>query len=111
MNVMTPGCPASDPARQARPEASYYLALGDSLSRGVQPDPAGASLATRQGYADQLYAALRRGHPGLRLVKLGCPGETTDTMIDGGLCSYPGRSQLAPAGTSPPPHPSPVPLR
>ncbi len=97
MSVMTSGCTSSDPARQTRPEASYYLALGDSLSRGVQPDSAGASLATRQGYADQLYAALRRGHPGLRLVKLGCSGETTDTMIDGGICSYPGGSQLAAA--------------
>src|SRR5260221_4065191 len=97
MSVMTSGCTSSDPARQTRPEASYYLALGDSLSRGVQPDSAGASLATRQGYADQLYAALRRGHPGLRLVKLGCSGETTETMNDGGICSYPGGAQLAAA--------------
>src|SRR5260221_5893361 len=104
MSVMTSGCTSSDPARQTRPEASYSLALGDSLSRGVQPDPAGASLATRQGYADQLYAALRRGHPGLRLVKLGCSGETTDTMIDGGICSYPGGPQLPPAVTLLCPH-------
>ena len=34
--------------------ASYYLALGDSLSQGVQPDMAGANVETRQGYADQL---------------------------------------------------------
>src|SRR5260221_2001783 len=97
MSVMTSGCTSSDPAGQTGREASYYLALGDALSRGVQPDPAGASLATRQGYADQLYAALRRGHPGLRLVKLGCSGETPDTMIDGGICSYPGGSQLGAA--------------
>src|SRR5580693_8415902 len=43
--------------------ASYYLALGDSLSQGVQPDAAGASVETGQGYADQLYAMLRRGQP------------------------------------------------
>jgi lysophospholipase L1-like esterase len=77
--------------------ATYYLALGDSLSQGVQPDAAGASVETRQGYADQLYAALLPAHPGLRLVKLGCPGETTKTMIDGGICRYPGGSQLAAA--------------
>lgn len=77
--------------------ASYYLALGDSLSQGVQPNAAGMSTETRQGYANQLYAALRRGHPGLRLVKLGCPGETTSTMINGGMCSYPAGSQLAAA--------------
>ena len=77
--------------------ATYYLALGDSLSQGVQPDAAGASVETGQGYADQLYAALLPAHPGLRLVKLGCPGETTRTMIDGGICRYPGGSQLAAA--------------
>jgi lysophospholipase L1-like esterase len=77
--------------------ATYYLALGDSLSVGVQPDAAGASVETGQGYADQLYAALLPAHPGLRLVKLGCPGETSKTMIDGGICRYPGGSQLAAA--------------
>jgi lysophospholipase L1-like esterase len=77
--------------------ASYYLALGDSLAQGVQPDATGASVDTRQGYPDQLYAALRPRHPGLRLVKLGCPGETTGTMIDGGICRYAGGSQLAAA--------------
>jgi lysophospholipase L1-like esterase len=77
--------------------ASYYLALGDSLSQGVQPNAAGANVDTQQGYPDQMYAALRRGHPALRLVKLGCPGETTGTMINGGICHYPGGSQLAAA--------------
>jgi lysophospholipase L1-like esterase len=73
---------------------TYYLALGDSLSQGVQPDAAGASVETRDGYPDQVYAALRSSHPTLKLVKLGCPGETTSTMIDGGICHYPGGSQL-----------------
>ena len=77
--------------------ARYYLALGDSLSQGVQPDMAGADVETRQGYADQLWTALRSGHPGLQLVKSGCPGETTGTMINGGICGYPGGSQLAAA--------------
>jgi len=77
--------------------ATWYLALGDSLSQGVQPDAAGASVETGQGYADQLYAALLPAHRGLRLVKLGCPGETSRTMIDGGICRYPGGSQLAAA--------------
>ena len=77
--------------------ATWYLALGDSLSQGVQPDAAGASVETGQGYADQLYAALLPAHRGLRLVKLGCPGETSRTMMDGGICRYPGGSQLAAA--------------
>ncbi len=93
-----PGPPArARGSSPARPAVSYYLALGDSLSRGVQPDATGASLPTGQGYADQLYAALRPLDPGLRLVKLGCSGETTGTMINGGICRYPGGSQLAAA--------------
>jgi lysophospholipase L1-like esterase len=95
------GCSAApgSPYPRHRPPVSYYLSLGDSLAQGVQPDPAGTSVETRRGYADQLSAALRAGHPGLRLVKLGCPGETTVTMINGGVCSYPGGSQLAAAAT------------
>jgi lysophospholipase L1-like esterase len=77
--------------------ASYYLALGDSLSQGVQPDAAGVSVETPQGYPGQVYTVLRRTRPGLRLVTLGCPGETTITMMRGGKCRYPGGSQLADA--------------
>jgi lysophospholipase L1-like esterase len=77
--------------------ASYYLSLGDSLAQGVQPNAIGISVDTQQGYPDQVYATLRRSHPGLRLVKLGCPGETTSTMINGGICRYPGGSELAAA--------------
>lgn len=66
----------------------YYLALGDSLAQGVQPTPSGTSRLTNQGYVDDLYAVYRRQVPNLRLVKLGCPGETTGTMINGGVCSY-----------------------
>jgi lysophospholipase L1-like esterase len=92
-----PAATGSALARPSAPPVRYYLALGDSLSRGVQPDAAGVSVPTRYGYADQLYAALHRRQPGLRLVKLGCPGETTATMIKGGICRYPGGSQLAAA--------------
>jgi lysophospholipase L1-like esterase len=94
------GCSAPAPAAHARhskPPASYYLALGDSLSQGVQPDSSGASVKTPDGYANQLYTVLRKHDPGLRLTDLGCPDETTTTMIHGGICSYRGRSQLAAA--------------
>ena len=99
--VMAAAAPAlaatSDPP--GSPSAtSYYLSLGDSLAQGVQPDAAGTDVETNQGYPDQLYAALRPGDPGLQLVKIGCPGETTGTMITGGICSYyPQGSQLAAA--------------
>jgi lysophospholipase L1-like esterase len=94
---MATACSVPASARPA--PAVYYLALGDSLSRGVQPDAAGASVETPQGYPDLVYAQLRRTRPGLRLVQLGCPGETTETMTHGGICRYPGGSQLAAAET------------
>lgn len=74
----------------------YYLALGDSLSLGVQPTSRGLA-ATNQGYADDLHAFYRLRVPGLQLAKLGCSGETTSTMITGGVCAYPLRNQLAQA--------------
>src|SRR5690242_9444649 len=72
---------------------TFYLSLGDSLARGYMPGPGD----TDQGYADDLFAQLRVTHPTLQLVKLGCSGETTGTMINGGRCTdrYPvGSSQL-----------------
>ena len=91
-----------------RPRPVYYVALGDSLSRGVQPAtpplPPGASLGqsieTDHGYADDLYARYSHAfHGRLTLVKLGCPGETTTSLLtgNGSPCSYPQGSQLAAA--------------
>jgi lysophospholipase L1-like esterase len=76
---------------------SYYLSLGDSLAQGVQADPFGRVGDTDRGYADQLYGMIRRDYRDLGLVKLGCPGETTGSMISGGHCPYPAGSQLAQA--------------
>lgn len=89
-------CSSSPAAKPAAP-SSYYLALGDSLAQGVQPDAHGTSVRTAQGYPDVVYASLRAGRPGLRLVRLGCPGETTQTMMHGGICRYGAGSQLAAA--------------
>jgi len=92
-----PSRPAAINAPAKAPPATYYLALGDSLARGVQPDAAGVSVETQDGYPDLVYAALHPSRPGLQLVKLGCPGETTVSMIDGGICRYPEGSQLSAA--------------
>lgn len=82
-----------DAAREHAPH--YYLALGDSLSRGVQVGPEGVSVPTDEGYTDQLHARLAEDRPNLRLVKLGChTSETTEAMIEGGRCDYPHGSQL-----------------
>jgi lysophospholipase L1-like esterase len=63
----------------------------------VQPNAAGKSLPTDQGYADDLYNSVRSSRPGLRLVKFGCPGETTETFARGGLCHYNEGSQMGAA--------------
>ena len=88
---------AKVPRPRKAPPATYYLALGDSLAQGVQPNASGVSVMTGDGYPDQVYAALHASRPGLKLVKLGCPGETTASMINGGICRYQGGSQLAAA--------------
>jgi len=80
----------------AVPQPTYYLALGDSLAIGVQPSQSG-DVATNQGYADDLYSVFRSRFRGLALAKLGCSGETTTSMIHGGICTYADGSQLAAA--------------
>ena len=65
----------------------YYLSLGDSYAQGYQPiggpsSPLGFP-GYNQGYADQLLKLVRDRYGQLRLVKLGCGGETTTTMIEG----------------------------
>src|SRR5215831_2696177 len=94
--AMAGGVPAlaTSHGAKATTASSFYLSLGDSLAQGVQPNAQGVSVPTKQGYPDQLFTALRLGNPTLKLVKLGCPGETTTSMIKGGICSYPAGSQL-----------------
>jgi lysophospholipase L1-like esterase len=98
----------------------YYLSLGDSLSQGVQPNLSGQSVPTNQGFTDQLYAMLATADPSLRVHKLGCPGETTTTLLKGGICGYKGPnlysftadvgSQIAAAVAFLKAHPGHVPL-
>jgi lysophospholipase L1-like esterase len=88
--------PATAAHHTARTPRFYYVSLGDSLARGVQPSSSG-DVETTAGYPDQLFTALRLGNPDLHLVKFGCPGETTQSMIKGGICSYSTGNQLAQA--------------
>ena len=81
----------------AAPAAPYYLALGDSLAVGIQPNASGVLVPTNRGYVDDLYALYRLRQPNLRLAKLGCSGETTSSMLNGGVCAYTLGSQLADA--------------
>lgn len=79
----------------------YYVSLGTSLSVGVQPNSNGVTLPTNDGYADQLFDSIRPAFEAagaqpreLRLIKFGCPGESFDTMMNGGSCPYVAGSQL-----------------
>lgn len=74
---------------------TYYLSVGDSLAAGVQPigDPADL-YRTNEGYPEQLHRIALSRYEKLSLEKLGCPGETTETFIHGGICGYARGSQL-----------------
>lgn len=61
---------------------TYYLALGDSLAFGYQPD-----LDFHNGYASVLFRTLQREHV-QGMTNMGCPGETSSSFIEGG-CSHP----------------------
>lgn len=78
---MVLGSSTTTPARAASvgPHA-YYLALGDSLAFGYQPNGDWS-----HGYADDLYAHLQP--TATHYTNLGCPGETTGSFINGG-CPY-----------------------
>jgi lysophospholipase L1-like esterase len=72
----------------------YYLSLGTSLAAGVQADSTGESVVTGVSYPGFIAEALSEDIPGLRHVNLGCPGETSDSFIDGGICDYKRGSQF-----------------
>jgi len=74
--VALAGLVAAGAARAGDSATTYYLSLGDSLAdRRDNPED----------YADKLYAALHASNPKLELVRLGCGGETTQSMIEGSL--------------------------
>jgi lysophospholipase L1-like esterase len=95
--LLAAGALAAVPAvmSQAVP-VHYYVSLGDSLSVGYQPGLGD----TTQGFSEDVFAALHARDASLVLVKLGCSGETTGTMINGGKCTdgrYTTGSQLGDA--------------
>lgn len=88
--AMTGTASAHDQGGRHHPQPPhYYVSLGDSLAAGYQPN---VRTNTDVSYTDQLYTQLKRHDPTLVHIKLGCSGETTETMIAGGICSYPGAS-------------------
>jgi lysophospholipase L1-like esterase len=78
----------------------YYLALGDSLSQGQQPNLKGVSSNTNEGYADDLYQSELPSIHSLQLVKLGCGGESTQSMMTGKGNKFAAYNRCHPAGGS-----------
>ena len=69
----------------------YYVALGASLVTGT-------GSTGRADYVNDLLAYAQPLIPGLQVDNLGCGGETTRTMVDGGECTkYTTGSQLGDA--------------
>jgi lysophospholipase L1-like esterase len=79
------------------PPRTYYVSLGDSLARGWQPGSDGRTRMTNRGYVDAVGSYLAGQQANLLDVKFGCGGETTVTIMRGGICSYPTGSELAEA--------------
>jgi lysophospholipase L1-like esterase len=77
---------AQNPPPVFNPPKSYYLALGDSIAYGFQSFKFAANLppsAYNTGYVDVFGARLRQLRPGITTVNYGCPGESTETFVNG----------------------------
>jgi GDSL-like Lipase/Acylhydrolase family len=84
----------------ADPTSSYfYLAIGASESLGFQPTPdTPHGVPTDEGYTDDLVTYEAARGITLDLTQVGCPGETTTTMLTGNDHCYGGvDTQLATA--------------
>lgn len=80
---------APPPAHAARPKTSslvgpkaYYLALGDSLAFGYQPN-----LDWSHSYPQQWFSSNLSKHHVTSFTNYGCNGETSYTFVNGG-CPY-----------------------
>lgn len=84
------------PAAGAFKLGNTYLALGDSLAYGYHraqfeseyPNVNPANY--HQGYVNDFGAVLKLWNPKLQIINDGCPGETTETFINGPGAPYTG---------------------
>src|SRR5262245_19555944 len=71
----SPTFPAGAATTAETAKGNVYVALGDSLAASFQPNG-----DRHSGYAEQILQLEQLSIPDLRLVKLGCPGERTNTI-------------------------------
>ncbi len=83
--------PSESPSSADEP---LYVALGDSLAAGYQP---GGSELRDSAYPALATSRLAGDGADLRLENLGCSGETTTSLLEGGKCDFDEGSQIAQA--------------
>jgi lysophospholipase L1-like esterase len=80
------------PAAGAFKLGDTYLALGDSLTYGYHQAQFASELKSKgfvepttfeEGYVNDFGALLKVANPKLQIINEGCPGETTETLING----------------------------
>jgi hypothetical protein len=77
---------AQNPPPKWDPPKSYYLVLGDSITYGYQAFKAQANLppsAYNRGYVDAFATRLQQIRPEIKTANYGCPGESTDSFVNG----------------------------
>lgn len=85
----------ADPAPRGVERATgWYLAMGDSLAAGYQPDRGDDRTG---GYVGGVLEAVRAQGLRTQLVSVACSGETAVSMVQGGRCAYDEGTQLAQA--------------
>ncbi len=95
------------PAAGAVTVGNTYLALGDSLAYGFHEAQFNSELAAgdvnpatfNQGYVDDFGALVHVLNRHAQTINDGCPGETTDTFINGSGLPVPGFCAGGPHGT------------
>jgi lysophospholipase L1-like esterase len=103
--IATLGALALAPAAGAAKIGSTYLALGDSLTYGyhaaqfAKEYPAINPANYSDGYASDFSAVLKAANPSLQFINDGCPGETSETFINGSGLPVPGYCAGGATGT------------
>jgi lysophospholipase L1-like esterase len=99
MGVGLAGAAGAGAATAPTTTPAFYLVLGASDSLGVQPSTtAPHGVVTAHGYANDVVVQQAALGITLQLTQLGCPGESSATMISGqDRCYHNGDSQMADA--------------
>ena len=95
LSLSAGGASADNGEDHFAPPKAFYLSLGDSGAFGFQEGRLIAMLDAgtytpdgfNTGYTDVLAARMHQFRPDQQTVNMSCPGETTDTMINGG-CEF-----------------------